>query len=143
MQTDLWSGRGALLAIAVAIAASAQVAFAQSLPEFAKGKWEFTRTIESGGGKPQVISNTRCASPSDDMRARRDQASKAGCKMSPVSKSGSTYTYSVSCVVQGAPLESKSVMSVENPRAYKVQIQSSQGGKSTKELLVAKRVGDC
>lgn len=131
------------LAVAGVIAVFGAGAFAEALPEFTQGSWQFARSIDSGSGKPQMITTTRCASPSDDLRARREQAGKIGCNMSPVTKSGMTYTYSVNCVVHGEPTQSRSVLSVESARAYRVDIESKSKGQTTKETLVARRVGDC
>jgi hypothetical protein len=45
----------------------------------------------------------------------------------------------------GAAIKSRtaSVMTVESEGAYKVEIDVVTGGQATKQLLVAKRVGDC
>lgn len=128
---------GALLAI------TATVAAAQGPPEFQKGKWEFTRIVDGGAGTPQTLTTSRCTSPSEDMRAQRDKGAKAGCKISPVTRSGSTYTYTATCDFQGVPVESTSVLTVDSASAYRINIQSKGGGKATKETLVAKRTGDC
>jgi hypothetical protein len=45
--------------------------------------------------------------------------------------------------MQGLHVQSKSVITVESDSAYKVEVTSTGAGVPTKELLVAKRVGDC
>jgi len=136
-KTLLALASGALLAIVATVAA------AQGPPEFQKGKWEFTRSTDGGAGTPQTLTTSRCTNPSEEMRTQRDKGAKAGCKSSPVARSGSTYTYTVSCDFRGVPVESTSVMTVDSASAYKISIQSKGGGKATNETLVAKRIGDC
>jgi hypothetical protein len=41
------------------------------------------------------------------------------------------------------PIESKSVITVEGDSAYKVDVESKQGSKTTREQLFARRLGDC
>jgi hypothetical protein len=45
--------------------------------------------------------------------------------------------------MQGISMQSQSIVTVESDSAYTVQVTGSRGGRATKELLVAKRVGDC
>jgi hypothetical protein len=127
----------------ILIAGLAGIAHAEDLPQFNKGKWQFERTVQNGAGKPQTLSSSKCASPSEDMKMRSEGAAKAGCKVTPVAKSGSSYTYSATCPIGGKPVESTSVMTVESASAYRVSVESKSGGKVSKEVLVAKRVGDC
>ena len=131
------------LASGILLAGTVSIVAAQAPPEFRKGMWEFTRTVDDGAGKPQTLNRQKCTSPSEDMRAQRASGAKMGCKASPVAKSASTYTYTVTCEIKGTTVESTSVMSVESDSAYRIDIQSKGGGKSTKEQLVAKRTGDC
>ena len=105
--------------------------------------WEFNRTIAGVSGKTQTTTTKKCVNPTDDMRKQKDMLTKAGCKSSPVTKSGSSYRFTSDCSIQGIAVQSQSVISVDDDTAYKVNIESQQGGEKTKELLVAKRIGDC
>lgn len=116
---------------------------AQDLPTFRAGMWEFSRTVKSSTGKTQNLTTRKCTSPTDDMKKQNDMLTKAGCKFSPVTKRGKFYTFTSQCTIQGMSGQSKSVMSVDGDAAYRVDVESQQGGQSTKELLVARRVGDC
>ena len=131
-----------MLAIASAFM-TAPGAAAPDAVEFQRGLWEFARTVNTETGHPLTVTNQKCTSPSDDMRATRDAATKAGCTVSPTTTDGSTRTYTYTCTFAGQPVESTSVLTVESARAYSVAINSKGGGKSTQEKLVAKRVGDC
>ena len=89
------------------------------------------------------MTNKRCTDPSGDMKNMQALLAKQGCKVSPASAKGNQYTFSSECTVQGTAVTSRSVMTVDNDSSYKVDVTSQGGGRSTKELLVAKRVGAC
>jgi hypothetical protein len=130
-------------AMTIGLVTLGSVSAAQELPIFRKGMWEFNRTIAGASGKTQTITTKKCTNPTDDMRKQNDMLTKAGCKFSPVTKSGSSYSFTSDCSIQGIAVQSQSVISVDDDTAYKVNIESQQGGAKTKEVLVAKRIGDC
>jgi len=107
--------------------------------------WEFSRTIETPGtpGKPQIFQTRKCTNPSDDMKKQNEMLTKGGCKFSAVTRSGNTYTYSAVCKLKVASGTSKSVLTVESDSAYMIRIESDFGGEQTRELLRARRLGDC
>jgi len=105
--------------------------------------WEFNRTITDASGKTQTITTKKCTNPTDDMRKQNDMLTKAGCKFSAATRSGSAYSVTSQCNIQGVAAQSKSVISVDGDAAYQVNVESQQGGATTKELLVARRIGDC
>lgn len=120
-------------------------ALADELPVLTPGMWEFKRTVEShgAGGKPMNVETRSCTNPTADMRKSNEMLAKQGCTFTPVSKSGATYTFSSDCRIQGVRYQSRSVITVESASAYRVDVTSSGSGPSTKEVLVAKRTGDC
>jgi hypothetical protein len=130
-------------ALAGSLAITAAVSTAEELPAFRKGMWEFTRTVESSSGKTQTLTTKNCTNPTEDMKKQNEMLGKAGCKFSPVTKSGRAYTFASKCSIQGVAAQSKSVLTVVGDTAYKVNIDSQHGSEHTKELLVAKRIGDC
>lgn len=90
----------------------------------------------------------KCTSPSDDMKRQNAMLEKAGCRFSPMKKKGNTYTFTTECTVKnpsGGTLigRTTSIITVESDSAYKVQVDGTANGQSTKELLIARRVGDC
>lgn len=129
--------------IAACLASLAIVSDAQELLSFRKGMWEFNRTVDSGSGKTHTIRSRKCTNPTDDMRKRNEMSIKAGCKVSPVTWNGTSYSFTAQCHNQGDSALSKSEISVDSDEAYKVTVESQRGGQTTKELLVAKRTGDC
>jgi hypothetical protein len=129
--------------VAVALAATASLAQAGDWPVFRPGMWNFVRTIESGTGGARSIANKKCSDPMHDMKVQHEMGAKAGCTVSPVVKSGNAYTFVTTCKVQGQPLESRSVMTVESDSAYRIRVDSNAGPRGAKEMLVATRSGDC
>jgi hypothetical protein len=126
-------------------AASPCNAMADDLPILRKGMWEYNRSVEDSAapGKPTNINNKKCADPTANMKKMNEAIAKQGCKFSPIARSGNTYTFTTECQAQGAAMQSRSVITVENDSAYKINVTSTAGARSTKEILVAKRVGDC
>ena len=47
------------------------------------------------------------------------------------------------CKVNGVDMRSTTVMVREGDSAYRLTVDSQAGDKKTKEVLVAKRIGDC
>jgi len=116
---------------------------ADDLPALRQGLWKFQRTV---GGKK--IETTKCTSPTEDMKKMNATLEKSGCRFSPVKKSGNVYTYTADCSMKmptGATMDSRStsVMTVAGESSYTIEIDVVTDGQSSKELLVAQRVGDC
>lgn len=132
-------------AVLLAATLAAGRAASDDWPALRAGMWEFNRTIETSGasGKPQTIQKNECTNPTDDMRKQNETLTKAGCKFSPVVRSGNTYTYSAVCKMQGVSGTSKSVLTVESDASYVIRVESDFGGQRTHETLRAKRAGDC
>jgi len=121
------------------------VALAAELPAFRKGTWEFHRTVDGqdSSAKPTTMTNKKCTDPSADMKRMNEMLSKQGCKFSAATVKANVYSFSAECKMQGVSGQSQSIITVESDSAYTVQVTGSGGGRSTKEFLVAKRVGDC
>jgi hypothetical protein len=134
-----------LLAVATLLFLLSGLASAAELPGFRQGKWDFQRTVEgqAAGGKPVTLTNQKCTDPSADMKKMHEVMSKQGCTFSGVAAKGNVYSFSSTCKIQGADVEFASEMTVESDSAYTVDVTSTGGGQSTREHLVAKRVGDC
>ena len=121
------------------------LAHSEDLPAFRRGMWEFNRTMKGADsqGKSQTITSKQCTNPTEDMKKQNEMLSKAGCKFSPVTRSGNTYSFTSDCTLQGISAQGKSVVSVENDSAYTVNIETRQGNQVTKETLRARRIGEC
>jgi len=134
----------AALGAILGLGAFAGAASAEELPTFRQGLWEFDR---SAGG--QRMHTTQCTAPSEDLKRQNEMIEKrGGCKMSPLQHAGSTYTFSADCTMsapQGpVSFRSTSVMTVESDSAYRIEVTITGGpGPAGKELLTARRIGDC
>jgi len=129
-------------AILISTLASGPV-LAEDLPALRQGLWKFQRTVAG-----EKIETTKCTSPTEDMKKMNAMLEKSGCRFSPFKKSGNVYTYTADCSMKmptGATMSSRStsVMTVVSERSYKIEIDVVTDGQSSKELLVAQRVGDC
>lgn len=118
-------------------------ALADDLPVLRQGLWKFQRTVRG-----KKIETTKCTSPTEDMKKMNAMLEKSGCRFAPVKKSGNVYTYTADCSMKmptGATMSSRStsVMTVASESSYKIEIDVVTDGQSSKELLVAQRVGDC
>jgi hypothetical protein len=144
-RTEARRRRGAVLRpmLCLALLAATTAAAADDLPAFRKGQWEFERTIEAGGGKKQTIKSSRCLAPTEDMKAQNERLAKAGCKFTPVTRSGSNYTFGSQCTIQGIVANSTTTITPEGDSAYRLVVEGITAGEKTRDVLVAKRVGDC
>jgi hypothetical protein len=116
---------------------------AEEPPAFRQGLWQFDRTVGA-----QKLQTRECTNPSEDMKQQNAMLTKNGCKFTPSTRSGKTYTFSAECTIKApaaAPItaRSTSVMTVDGDSAYKVEITTTGAGTSTNEVLLARRVGDC
>ena len=133
--------------VAAVVAASGMfvpaAAAADELPALRRGLWEFDRTMERGGGPKQSVKARKCIDPTEDMNRQRAMLSQSGCKFSPIAKNGNVYTYSARCTMAGLTVESKSALKFESDAAYRLDVESSEGGVASREVLIARRVGGC
>jgi hypothetical protein len=137
------STRAALFAL-LGLLAVGNAAWADELPNLRPGLWQFERSAAG-----QKMHTTQCTSPNQDMKRQNEMIEKrGGCKMSPLKRSGNTYTFSADCTLsspQGpVTFRSTSAMTVESDSAYKIEVTTSDAlGPTGKELLTARRIGDC
>jgi len=132
---------------AVSLQLASLPAQAGELPTFRHGLWEFTRTLDMGGGE-KTISSRRCTEPGEEMSRQNAMLAKAGCTVSPVSRQGNAYSFVADCKGGGmGKVVSRSVITVESDASYTVEIESSgdvgPGTGKRREVLKAHRVSDC
>jgi hypothetical protein len=130
-------------ALAAGMAIAPGTVAAEELPVFRKGLWEYDRTMERGGGPKQSVKARKCINPTEDMTRQRAMLSQSGCKFSPIAKNGNVYSYSARCTIAGLAVESKSALKFESDTAYRLDVESNEGGVASREVLLARRVGDC
>ena len=113
-------------------------------PSFQPGMWSFSSTVNlKGADKPQVREVRMCANPTDDIRKKWDALAEKSCKFSPITRTGNKYSYSSFCERDGLRLQSKSIIVVESSSAYRVETESRTNSQARKEVIDARRVGDC
>jgi len=121
----------------------ADAARGEEPPAFRQGLWQFDRTV--GGQKLQT---RECTSPTEELKRQNALLSKGGCKLTPTQRSGDAYTFTAECTINtpnsaSVSARSTSVMTVDGDSAYQVEITTTGAGTSTRELLIARRIGDC
>ena len=132
-----------LLAIAALMAILSPIAQAADWPSFKAGNWSFERTISGMDGMPNKVSRTECTDPASDQESQRAMLEKSGCKLTPLTQSGSTYRYSAPCTMAGMTTTSDSVLEVLSDESYTITVDSTVDGDKTHEVLQAHRLGDC
>jgi hypothetical protein len=135
------------LAVGGAGLAAPPPAQADELPTFRKGLWEFSRTMDMGGGE-KTMSARRCTDPGADMKQQNAMFAKSGCKVSAITRRGNVYSFVADCKGAGlGEVVSQSVITVESDAAYTIEVLSSDeagpSGDKSKEVLKARRLGDC
>ena len=132
-----------LLSVAALALGSISIAVAADWPVFKPGQWRFERTMQGSEPVPQKVSTTECVDPTADQKAQRDMLAKAGCKFSPLAQSGRTYRYTADCKMGNMTSSSASVLEVDSPEAFTITVESTVDGSKSREVLRARRVGDC
>lgn len=134
----------ALLLLLVASLPGGTALAADDWPVFKPGLWQSTRDMNlDAGAKQPPLEIKHCVDPSAEMREQRVKLTKGGCRFSPLVRSGKDYRYSADCKMGGLSMVSRSVLTVLGDSAYEIRIESEVGGQVTRELLRARRVGDC
>jgi hypothetical protein len=133
------------LALAAAITAACVIGLqAQQWPVLQQGMWEFTRTMQApGGGPPRTVTSKRCTDPAADMQRQNATLTKSGCTISAPVKKGNAYTFTAACNVMGVSSNTTSTLVVESDSAYTLTVEGTTDGQPTKEVMKARRTGDC
>ena len=115
---------------------------AADLPAFRPGIWEYERLV---GGSKFVA--RECVDPTQEMRSHNASLEKLGCRFSPLSQEGSTYTYSGECAMKlpsgASSWSTTSTLTVESETAYRLEVRETNQGKTSAQTVVAHRVDDC
>jgi hypothetical protein len=135
----------ALALSAPLLSSQAQAREAFGGPTFRKGLWRFVRTLETV--KPQDVRQTlleqemtRCVDPTEAMKATFASASIGSCHSSRPEKVSNKYIFSNRCDYMG-PV--RTVITVQSDEAYTEVNELTVGQGVRKDLVAAKRIGDC
>lgn len=128
--------------IAASLLAATFSAAAAEMPEFRQGMWQYERSF--GGNRYEA---KECGDPAQAMRANNASLEKLGCRLSPLTHEGSTYTFTSQCALKlpsGVYSSStSSVLTVESDSAYRLEVRETRQGRTTEETIVAHRVANC
>ena len=115
-------------------------------PQFRKGLWNFQRTLERIREAPhpnQLLVQeevTRCVDPSLAMKAIFASPSIGNCSTSRPEMSNNRYVFSNRCDFMG-PVRTE--ITVQSDEAYSELNVLTVGNFPRKDLVVARRIGDC
>ena len=143
-------GRGAVLAIAVgcALFATSSASFAYDGPTFRSGLWKFERTLETDSKPTNRLQTsglsidrqmTRCVDPTRALKAEF-MPRVGACNTKDLQKTDNGYVFQKVC---GGASPIKTEINVKSDSAYTEMKEGNIGKISTKEIIVAQRVGDC
>ena len=96
----------------------------------------------------QKVQTRECTNPTRELQRQNALLAQSGCTFTPTQRSENKYTFSAGCTINtpgaaSVSAQSSSVMTVESDSAYQVEITTTGAGTSTRETLIARRVGDC
>jgi hypothetical protein len=143
--------RRLMLAIAAtcALFAAGSESFADDGPTFRSGLWKFERTLETNGeandrlqtsGLPIARQMTRCVNPMLELKEELTPIKVGACNTRNLRKTDDGYVFEKICG-RAAPI--KSEINVKGDSAYTEIHEGNIGKLSTKETVVAQRIGDC
>jgi hypothetical protein len=136
-------------AAAIALFAAMSACLAYDGPTFRSGLWKFERTLEADGKPTDRLPTsglsinremTRCVDPTSALKAEFTPSGFGACKIKDVRKTDGGYVFQKTC---GGDVAVETRIDVKNDSAYTETNQGSIGNISTKETVVAQRVGDC
>jgi len=122
----------------------AQSAADMGLPSFHSGKWQYQRSVISGsGGTPRQATISKCADPSQEMRSKLAELKQKGCRFSPTTHAGTTYSTTWTCPAHGGLLSLSQVITVTGESSYEDSTEARFQDQVTRTRIVATRVGEC
>ncbi len=139
----------AAIAAACVLFGAGSESFAGDGPTFRSGLWKFERTLETNGeandrlqtsGLPIARQMTRCVNPTLELKEELTPTKVGACNTRDLRKTDDGYVFEKICG-RAAPI--KSEINVKSDSAYTEIHQGNIGKLSTKETVVAQRVGDC
>jgi hypothetical protein len=139
----------AIAVVAFALLAAKSESFADDGPVLRGGLWKFERTLETNGeptnrlqtsGLPIDRDTTRCVDPTPALKLELAPLQFGVCSVKDLRKTDGGYVFEKICS-GGTPI--KTELTVESDSAYTEVNEGTIGKISTKETLVAHRVGDC
>lgn len=126
----------------VAVLLAAPMARADDVPTLRQGLWDYQRTAGT-----QKFAAEECIDPSEDLRRQHAALERMGCKLAPVVRAGSSYTYAADCALKlpSGPVtfSTTTVIAADSDTVYHVESRMTNQGGTTIETITAQRVADC
>jgi hypothetical protein len=122
---------------------------AKDPPRFRPGLWQFDRTLEVNGKETdrRLTSNllikpreTRCVDPTAAVKVASRPIFMGNCRVTRSQPNDNEYVTLTYCG-RGDPV--KTELKVESDTAYTEISEGKIGASTTKDIVVAKRIGDC
>ena len=131
------------LFVALSAAVLTAAAFAQEMPKRKSGLWELTMS--------QGVVMTQCVDQAQDDAFRqvgRDMEKDMQCTRSGVQRDAGTISFESTCTMGGTKQTSKTVISGDFDKAYKMDVQTKydpplMGNAQTSTTIAAKWLGAC
>lgn len=115
---------------------------ADDVPLLRQGLWEFQRTAGT-----QKFAATECIDPSEDLRRQHAALERMRCKVAPVIRDGTTYTYAADCALKLPSgvmnFSTATVLTAESDTAYRLESRMVNQGTTSSEVITGRRVADC
>jgi len=130
-------------ALAAAAIPAVSHAAANGMPELRHGLWE-----AQGVAEGRTVQGRKCTSPTRDIVEENAVLARAGCRISPVERSGNRYMFESDCEMKtrsGRQLTSyrTSILTVDGDSLYRLTVRGTTNGKPIAETVTWTRVGDC
>lgn len=127
-----------------AVARLPAIGHSAEVPSFQPGLWEYRRTVTGGAqGKPQVLTVKKCSDPTEEIKQKSLQLKQKGCLGSSLVQTRNRYHTSWVCPVSGGRVEVRDVVTVSSPGSYEDSNEIHNGVQTTRNTIVATRLGDC
>lgn len=116
---------------------------AAGLPELKSGLWELKGVVDG-----RAIDGRKCASPTRDIQEENAVLERAGCRLSPIRRSGNRYTFQADCEMKtrsGRVLTSNrtSELTVDGEETFQLRVRGTTNGRPIAETVTGRRTGDC
>ena len=116
---------------------------AAELPVLQAGMWELRGVVDG-----RKVDGRKCANPSRDIEEETAVLERAGCRVSPIARSGNRYTYRADCEMKtrsGRVLTSNrtSELTVDGDKRFQLRVRGTTNGRPIAETVTGRRIGDC
>jgi hypothetical protein len=113
------------------------------LPAFEPGLWEFHRTVESAASPTEPDQITKCSDPLNEIQRKMMEMMRRGCRIQGMTHNGNHFQSKWSCPVEDGAVSVSNLITADTPTGYQDANEARYEQKTTRTVVVAKRIGDC